>query len=60
VVPDRTGILFARQEVDDLIEGVNRMENFLHDFDPRHAVEQAERFSVARFDRKMRRFTQIN
>ncbi len=60
VLPDRTGVLFQRQETEDLVEAVGRMEHFLKHFDPRHAVEQAGRFSAARFDRKIQRFTQIH
>lgn len=53
----RTGIFFESQETEALIEAVARMEEFLEYFDPRHAVEQAARFSPASFDEKFRQFT---
>jgi glycosyltransferase involved in cell wall biosynthesis len=58
VVPDRTGVLFERQEPEYLIEAVERMELFLKHFDPRHAIEQASHFSSASFDDKIRQFVQ--
>lgn len=53
----RTGIFFESQGTEALIEAVARMEEFLEYFDPRHAVEQAARFSPASFDEKFRQFT---
>lgn len=60
VLPDRTGVLFERQDTEDLIEGVERMERFLKHFDPRHAIEQAAQFSAASFDSKIRQFVQVH
>ncbi|MDE1917936.1 MAG: glycosyltransferase [Sphingomonadales bacterium] len=60
VIPDRTGILFERQDTEDLIEAVDRMEYFLRHFDPRHAIEQASHFSPEAFDDKIRQFIPVN
>jgi glycosyltransferase involved in cell wall biosynthesis len=60
VVPDRTGILFARQDSEALVEAVERMEGFLTRFDPRDAVEQAGRFAPERFDEKMSQIARLD
>lgn len=60
VEPDRTGIFFDSQETEALVEAVSRMEDFLRNFDPRHAVERAARFSPESFDEKFRNFTRLD
>lgn len=54
VRPEATGLFFAQQEPDSLIEGVERMEAWLPHFEPSHAVGQANRFAPEVFDDKMR------
>ena len=56
VVPERTGIFFARQHADALVDAVERFEAFLPDFDPRDAVGQAKRFAPDEFDRRILEF----
>jgi glycosyltransferase involved in cell wall biosynthesis len=60
VEPERTGVFFDCQETAALVDAVARMEDFLRNFDPRHAVEQAARFSPASFDEKFLRFTRLD
>ncbi|GGC07621.1 glycosyl transferase [Novosphingobium endophyticum] len=59
VEPGRTGVFFESQETEALIDAVARMEDFLSDFDPRHAIERAAHFSPASFDEKFLQFTQM-
>lgn len=59
VLPDRTGVFFARQDVPSLIDAIERLERFLPDFDPRVAVEQANNFAPERFDEKMSALTLV-
>lgn len=60
VIHERTGIHFESQETEALVAGVARMEHFLRDFDPRHAIEQATRFSPVSFDEKFLQFTRMS
>jgi glycosyltransferase involved in cell wall biosynthesis len=50
VAPGVSGLFFAEQTVDSLIEGVRAMEAWLPDFDPEAAIAQAEKFAPERFD----------
>lgn len=54
VMPGRSGLFFAEQTVESLIEGVEAMERWLGDFDPAAAVAQARRFAPERFDEGVR------
>lgn len=54
VVPGETGLFFDRQDTESLIDGVQRMEVFLRDFDSRRAVAQANRFAPEIFDEGIR------
>ncbi len=49
-----SGLFFAEQTVESLIEGVEAMERFLPGFDPDAAMAHAERFAPERFDRGIR------
>jgi len=49
VVPGVTGLLFAEQTVEGLMDGVRRMETWLPGFKPRAAIDHAARFSEANF-----------
>jgi glycosyltransferase involved in cell wall biosynthesis len=49
VIDGRTGILFASQEVDSLIEAVQTFERNSPQFSPLELRQSAERFSVQRF-----------
>jgi glycosyltransferase involved in cell wall biosynthesis len=55
VVPGRTGVFFYNQEAASLITAVEEMQEFLHHFDPRDAVAQANRFSPELFDERISR-----
>jgi glycosyltransferase involved in cell wall biosynthesis len=59
VVPNRTGILFARQEPEALVEAVERLEDFLPRFDPVDAIDQANEFAPERFDERFREFARL-
>jgi glycosyltransferase involved in cell wall biosynthesis len=59
VLPERTGILFDRQEPDALIEAIERLERFLPDFDPGAAIRQANAFAPEVFDRKFLAFAEL-
>lgn len=56
VVADRTGVFFAEQEPESLVEAVDRMEAFLPHFDPTDAIERAECFAPEVFDQRLKRF----
>jgi glycosyltransferase involved in cell wall biosynthesis len=49
VVPGVTGLLFADQTVEGLMDGVRRMEAWLPGFDPKAAIDHAAGFSEANF-----------
>jgi len=53
VVPERTGILFDRQDADHLIEAVEHMERALPHFDPAAMVRKAQEFDPSHFDEKI-------
>jgi glycosyltransferase involved in cell wall biosynthesis len=53
IIPDETGIFFDSQDVDSLIDGIERMEMWLPHFSPAAAVQQAHRFAPEQFDRKI-------
>ena len=55
VVKDKTGIFFYRQEVDDIIEAVNRFEN-MGIFDAEFIRQNALRFSTDRFHEHFKSF----
>lgn len=50
IVPDETGLFFAEQTVDALIDAVARFEGWLPHFSPDAAVANAARFAPERFD----------
>jgi glycosyltransferase involved in cell wall biosynthesis len=50
VTPGRTGLFFDEQGVDAVVDGVRRLEAWLHQFDPADAVRSAGRFSPSAFD----------
>lgn len=50
VAEGQTGIFFAEQTVDSLVEAVSRFEDWLPGFDPQVAVTHAGRFAPAAFD----------
>jgi glycosyltransferase involved in cell wall biosynthesis len=52
IVPGRTGLFFAEQTAESLIEAVERFEIWLPQFDARAAVANAARFSPDHFDRR--------
>jgi glycosyltransferase involved in cell wall biosynthesis len=49
VVPEVTGMFFSPQTVDGLVDGIEHLEAWLPNFDPRAAVAHAAGFSEARF-----------
>lgn len=53
VEPQVSGLFFAEQTVESLLEGVEQMERWLPHFDPAEAVKGAERFSPEIFDEKI-------
>ncbi|MFM5885582.1 MAG: glycosyltransferase [Novosphingobium sp.] len=59
VIPESTGLFFAADEAEALVEAVEQMERFLPHFDPRDAISQANRFAPDVFDRKMRAFVDV-
>jgi glycosyltransferase involved in cell wall biosynthesis len=50
VDPDITGLFFDEQSVDSLVEGIERLEAWLPNFDPGLAVSRSKLFSPERFD----------
>lgn len=52
-VTEQTGVFFAQQTVDALVEALRRFEAFEARFDPVHARANADRFGRARFLREM-------
>jgi glycosyltransferase involved in cell wall biosynthesis len=50
VSPSVSGLFFADQTVDSVIDGVRRMEQWLPGFDPDAAIAQARRFGPEQFD----------
>jgi glycosyltransferase involved in cell wall biosynthesis len=50
VEPGKSGLFFQEQTVESLIDGIERMEAWLDDFDPTAALTCARRFSPERFD----------
>jgi len=50
VAPYRSGLFFAEQSVESLIEGIRALEAWLPDFDPAEAMAQARLFSPELFD----------
>ncbi|PNU04778.1 glycosyltransferase [Novosphingobium guangzhouense] len=53
VVPGETGLFFDRQSAESLVDGLERFERWLPEFDSRRAIEQSNLFSPEHFDRKM-------
>lgn len=52
VVPGQTGLFFQEQSAESLVDGIERMEAFLGNFDPADAIRQAGKFAPEEFDRK--------
>ena len=52
IVPGTTGLFFHEQNVDSLIDAVERLERWLPDFSPREAQANARRFAPEVFDAK--------
>lgn len=53
VAPGETGMFFNRQDVDALVDGIERLEQWLPHFDPRAAVARSNLFAPERFDEKI-------
>ncbi len=56
VVDGRSGLFFARQEVDDLVDAIRRFEKTAVQWTPRRIHEHAQRFSIQRFRERFMRF----
>jgi glycosyltransferase involved in cell wall biosynthesis len=54
VVAEKTGLFFSEQTVESLIEAVQRFERL--EFDPETCRQQAEKFSVDRFNEQFKQF----
>ncbi|MDB5701412.1 MAG: glycosyltransferase family 4 protein [Sphingomonadales bacterium] len=50
IVPNESGLFFDAQTPEGVIEGIERMEAWLPEFDPRVAVQLASRFAPEHFD----------
>jgi glycosyltransferase involved in cell wall biosynthesis len=50
IVPGETGLFFAEQSADSLLQAVAAFEQWVPHFDPADAVRQARRFAPDRFD----------
>jgi glycosyltransferase involved in cell wall biosynthesis len=50
ILPGETGLFFAEQTADSLIDGVRALEAWLPHFDPARGMAQAATFSPERFD----------
>lgn len=50
VVAERTGLFFAEQTTEALIDAVRRLEHWLPQFDPAEAMARAQDFAPDRFD----------
>jgi glycosyltransferase involved in cell wall biosynthesis len=59
VVPGQTGLFFHEQDSGSLIDCIEEVDDFLKDFDPHAAIEQAARFAPGQFDEKVRQLVQI-
>ena len=59
VVPESTGLFYTADDVEALVAAVEQMERFLPHFDPRDAINQANRFAPDVFDQKMRDFAAV-
>ena len=55
-----TGILFAEQSIESIIDAVHSFEKCQPSFDPSQAVQNAQRFGKARFVREFRQFIESN
>lgn len=53
VAPGETGMFFHRQDVDALIDGIERLEKWLPEFDPHRSVARSNLFAPERFDEKI-------
>jgi glycosyltransferase involved in cell wall biosynthesis len=53
VVEGETGLFFGRQDVDSLIDGLERFERWLPHFDPHQAVARSNLFAPEHFDAKI-------
>jgi glycosyltransferase involved in cell wall biosynthesis len=49
VVKEETGLFFPEQDVESVIDGVERMEKWIRHFEPGAAIRNAERFAPERF-----------
>ncbi len=56
VIDGRTGLWFAEQTADCLIDALSRFESVEDTFDPRVARRQAERFALPRYERELATF----
>ncbi|MEH6756669.1 MAG: glycosyltransferase [Parasphingorhabdus sp.] len=55
IIPDHTGLFFEEQHPDALIDAVERFEQWLPQFNPDVAVQNAERFAPEIFDAKVKK-----
>jgi glycosyltransferase involved in cell wall biosynthesis len=53
VVPESTGIFFAQQERDSLIDGIEQFESWVKEYNPADSIARARLFSPERFDEKI-------
>lgn len=53
IAPEETGLFFDRQDVDSLVDGIDRLERWLPQFDPRQAVARSNLFAPELFDAKI-------
>jgi glycosyltransferase involved in cell wall biosynthesis len=49
ILPSKTGLFFKEQEVESLVDAIEKFELFEHEFHPRASREQAENFSRLEF-----------
>ncbi len=65
IVPGKTGIFFKEQTAESLIDAIRTFENWLPNFYPHEAVQNAKRFSIEQFEKGFMRevehaFAQFN
>jgi glycosyltransferase involved in cell wall biosynthesis len=53
ILPSKTGLFFKEQEVESLVDAIEKYELFEHEFHPRTCREQAENFSRLEFQTQL-------
>ncbi len=56
VIDNKTGIYFMRQDVQNLVDAINKFEKMQDSFDPKIIRENALKFSRYRFEEEIRKF----